>query len=138
MGVQTPLYFAVASMLRANVISGIVPVWFTNPLTAVPIYYGCWRFGGWLLTGRWEASPESQAAIARLIEGPDSQAAGFGERILDPDFWHAAIGLLRSIGLELWVGSIVFGAFVGALGYLVTYRGVVVYRQRVNRPKGNG
>lgn len=130
LGIQTFLYVGVASLLRANVVSGIVPVWFTNPFTAVPIYYLCWKLGGLVVTGRWETSPENQAAISKLIEGAEANSQGFYERILELEFWQSAIGLLRSIGLELWVGSTIVGLFLGSVGYILTYRSVVAYRSR--------
>ena len=137
LGIQTLLYFAAASVCRANMISGIVPVWFTNPLTAVPIYYACWKLGGLILTGRWETSPESQDAISRLIEGAEANSKGFYERLFEIDFWKAALELVRSIGLELWIGSVTLGIVLGVLGYVLTYRGVVAYRARLARSQAS-
>ena len=128
LGIQTLMYFAFASVMRANMVSGLGLVWLTNPVTAVPFYYACWRVGGLLLTGRLETSPESQAAIARLIEGSGADDTGFYERIFQSEFWVAAIELLRSIGLELWVGCTFVGLLSGGIGYWLTYRAVVAYR----------
>ena len=133
LGVQTFLYFGVASLLRANMVSGIVPVWFTNPFTAVPIYYLCWKLGGLVVAGRWETSPENQAAISKLIEGAEANSKGFYERVFELEFWQSAIELLRSIGLELWVGSTILGLVLGCIGYVVTYRSVVAYRARTKK-----
>lgn len=134
-GIQVLLYFACVAVIPANKLSGLPPIWITNPLTAVPFFYMNWRLGGFLLTGRLETSSESKEAIARLVDGPPGQDKAFLERMFDAEFWYAAVDLLRSIGVELWVGSIVVGLLTGVIGYWATYYGIVAYRSRQNRAK---
>lgn len=38
-----------AIVLRANLPLTIALVWLTNPITIPPLFYGCYRFGCWLL-----------------------------------------------------------------------------------------
>ena len=130
LGLQMVIYFALVAFLPANKVSGLLPIWITNPLTAVPIYYGNWRFGGFVMTGHLEASEASRAAIARLIEGPSGAHATFLERMSDPQFWAAALEVLRQIGVELWVGSLLVGLVTGLVGYVATYMAIQRYRAR--------
>lgn len=129
LGIQMPLYFLAAFLSRANKVSGIGPVWLTNPLTAVPIYYFNWKLGLFLLTGRFASSPESRDAIARLVEGVPGNDESFFTRIFSGSFWSAVGDLLATIGVELWVGSIVVGLVSGLLGYWGAYYGVIAYRR---------
>ncbi len=129
-GIQMVLYLAVVAVLPANKVSGILPIWVTNPLTAAPIYYFNWRVGTFLLTGRIETSPASRAAIERLIEGDPSRDIGFFERLFDPQFWSAAAALLGRIGGELWVGSLFVGLVAAVVGGWITLRVLRAYRNR--------
>jgi len=45
MGVQMLAAALVAWRLRGNVVASLLPVWITNPVTVVPIYYLCNRTG---------------------------------------------------------------------------------------------
>ncbi len=49
LGFQIMIYLALATLLRANKISGIPILFISNPLTAVPLYWSCWRVGAWVL-----------------------------------------------------------------------------------------
>lgn len=129
-GLQTLMYLAIASLAGANRVSGIGPVWITNPLTIVPIYYFNWRVGTFLVTGRLETSPASREAIARLFEGDPGSGLGSLSRFVSVDFWIAVWELVMSAGLELWLGSFFVGVVTGAVAYAATYRAVVAYRAR--------
>lgn len=126
-GLQMLIYLAVASLLRANLVSGIPPIWLTNPITAVPIYYINWRIGQLLLGEDVAPSEAAEAEIARRV----APAAGDGttEGLLSAEFWANAWDSLLHTGTELWVGSLVVGVILGAAGYWVTYRGVIAFRK---------
>lgn len=128
LGLQMILYFAAVAVLPANKVSGLGPIWITNPLTAVPIYYMNWRIGCLLTTGQLTASPSSRAAIARLVEGPAGVEQSFYDRLLSAEFWRAAGEALARIGGELWVGSLFVGVVSGLIGYGLTIRAVRAYR----------
>lgn len=125
LGFQMIIYFALAFVLKANTASGLLPIWFTNPFTAVPVYYSNWRVGSFLLTGRLDTSEASRLAIAALVE---TDEVPFFERLASSEFWHSVWSLLGSIGGELWVGSLFVGVFLGLIGYFATLRCVRVYR----------
>lgn len=128
MGLQTIALIAAASIFRANKLSGLPVVWITNPLTAVPFYYGCWRFGSFVMTGHFETSPTHAALIRELMAvEPNS---GIFSRFYSRAFWERAAALFLELGTELWVGCIVLGTVFGLILYWVTYRGVLAYRER--------
>lgn len=129
-GLQTVMYLAIATLLGANRVSGIGPVWITNPVTIVPIYYFNWRVGTFLVTGTLETSAASREAIAHLFEGEPGSGLGVVSRFVSVDFWLAVWELIASAGLELWIGSLFVGVISGAFGYAATYRAVVAYRRR--------
>lgn len=47
---QTVLAGAFAALLRVHVPSSLVMVWFTNPLTVVPLLYAGWLVGSTIIT----------------------------------------------------------------------------------------
>lgn len=128
-GIQMILYFVAVTLIGANRVSGLGPIWLSNPLTMVPIYYTNWRIGRFLLTGDCEASAESKAAIAELVADPPGGQTGWFTRFLSLDFWQDAVAVLFSIGGELWLGSLLVGALLGGAGYYFTYRALTRSRR---------
>lgn len=128
-GFQMIIYVAVAAVVGANKISGILPVWLSNPITAVPLYYSNWKIGQFLMTGSLAQSPQTKAALERMTNGFAAKASFF-ERLTNPEIWGAALDTFVAMGLELWVGSIAVGLVFGAPAYWLVYRGVIAYRQR--------
>lgn len=127
-GIQMLIYVALATLLGANKVSGILPVWISNPLTAVPLYYGNWWLGRWLLTGETSASATTRAEIAGATEVPEGQS--IWNQLFEPEFWWSLIERLSELGIELWVGSLVVGVVTGFAGYWYTRRMVTFYRAR--------
>jgi hypothetical protein len=123
LGLQMLIYVAIAALLGANKLSGILPVWISNPLTAVPLYYGNWWVGRLLLTG----SVDGAAAGGDALE---AAAAGGPTSFAQVDSWRDAVDAVFALGAELWVGSLVVGVVSGAVAYWITYRSVVAYRAR--------
>ncbi len=83
----------VAILLRANLLFAIGLVWVSNPLTWIPIYYGLYCFGTWIL--RTPVQPEIQWNI--------------------DTFMHQ----LNGIWLPLLVGCLLGGVIAGGFGYLL-------------------
>ncbi len=128
-GLQMAMYVVIAAILGANKISGIPPIWLSNPITAVPLFYGEWKVGQLLMRGEFSSSPETKQALAKLLDAPGQELNLF-QRLLSSEFWGAAIDAFIAMGVELWVGSLFCGTVVGALAYWLTYRGVVAFRRR--------
>ena len=134
-GVQMVLVVLLATAFKANTRVGIPLVWISNPLTLALIYYPNYLLGRWLLgffnIGS-EADYDYGQLKARLIEllGDGS----FLRHFFEAGFWHNLGQLLLSIGLDLWVGSVIIGLFLGIICYMGSYRFVLWYR--THTPQG--
>jgi uncharacterized protein (DUF2062 family) len=113
-GVQMFLVVFLAWLLRANKAAGLPMVWVTNPATAVPIYYPCYRIGRFLL--QWPPIP----------------AAWWSDLAYPPDAWGPALAFywakFLEIAFPLWLGCTLVGLVSGWITYRVIYRLVSTYR----------
>ncbi len=128
MGAQIVIYWLLAMLLRANRVSGVLPVLLTNPITAMPVYVFNWKIGRVLLHFGDELGAASTAAReAELLAFLNEYGLW---RVFDGAFWSEFWPIFRGIGLELVVGCLVVGGICGAIGYVATYYGVIAYRRR--------
>lgn len=133
LGLQIILYVATAWLLRANKVSGIPPLFISNPFTAVPLYYSTWWIGNLILTGGGDAGG-GRAAIDNLIKATDevgNQAGG----MLSAEYWSTVGRALVDLGLEMWIGGFVSGLILAVIAYPFAYRSVVEYRARMSARK---
>jgi uncharacterized protein (DUF2062 family) len=84
---------AVAIVARVNLPISVALVWITNPLTMPPVFYGCYLVGTWIL-GK-----------------PDK----LGEVDLNWEWISSSMG---QIWQPLYLGSIVVGSLVAAVGFV--------------------
>ncbi|MCG8404607.1 MAG: DUF2062 domain-containing protein [Phycisphaerales bacterium] len=128
LGAQILIYWLLAYVLRANRVSGVLPVLLTNPITAVPVYAFNWKIGQWLLKGGGIFGELSgQAPRAEL----DRFVAEFSiAHIFQAQFWRDFGPAIKGLGTELIVGCLVVGLICGILGYVATFYGVLAYRKR--------
>ncbi|MGI9334908.1 MAG: DUF2062 domain-containing protein, partial [Gammaproteobacteria bacterium] len=84
---------AVAIAVGCNLPIAITLVWITNPLTFVPLFYGCYLIGAWLL-------------------GLEPEPMKFQ---MSPDWFFAR---LETIWAPLLAGCLFAGVLTGALGQL--------------------
>lgn len=127
MGLQIVIYLVLAYALRANRASGLLPVFLTNPITAVPLYFASWRIGRWILHPNGLSATqlaEQRSAISAFVDNFQLN------RLIERDFWSSAMTAFQTFGLELVVGCLVFGLACGLAGYVATYYGVIIYRRR--------
>ncbi|MCA9601319.1 MAG: DUF2062 domain-containing protein [Polyangiales bacterium] len=126
LGFQIVIYLLVATLLRANKLSGLPIVFVTNPVTAVPLYYFAWRFGAWLLGSK----PQNAARTERAMEELAGTAGGgdWTRGVFTQDFWERVLNTILGMGIELWVGCIILGVAFGIPAYALTYRAVVQLR----------
>jgi uncharacterized protein (DUF2062 family) len=124
-GLQMLIYVLVASIFRANKMSGIPPIWLTNPITMVPIYLGCWRIGAFVLDT--DGDPERGNRIIASLAGAEAEFS-WG-RLLEGGFWIELGGTMWELGAELWLGGLVIGATLGGIAYPLTRYGVLAYRR---------
>jgi len=97
MGVQMPLAFFFAMLLKENKMAAIIGVWISNPMTAIPIYTYSFKIGKYLL-----GTPDLRM----------------------PDF--SSINEVLALGYDflapLLLGSILAGIFSAAVAYVLTLR----------------
>ncbi len=123
-GIQTIVALALAALFRANKAVCIPIVWITNPATLLPIYYGCFSIGRWVMPA---GSGATEDDVTRLVEWANSAS------ILDRTFWSGLLPLLAELGIELWVGCAIVGIVFGIISYFLSRWGVSTYRERRRR-----
>lgn len=135
LGFQIMIYVALATLLRANKVAGIPLLFISNPLTAVPLYWGCWKLGDHLINAGTAGESAGAQAIARLRAAGESAAgASWWHDIWTAQFWEALGRTLLDLGLELWVGSLVIGVSLAVPSYVLTLYGVRAYRRARGQP----
>jgi len=117
-GAQMLLTVLVATLLRANKVSGVPMAWITNPLTAVPIYSFNYVVGRALVGG--PGLKEVEGAMAAAMN-PDLE---WGELVRA--WWDL---MLHAAG-PLWVGCVLVGLAAGIVAYGAMYYLVATYRRR--------
>ena len=118
MGVQMALTVLVATLLRANKVSGVPLAWITNPLTAVPVYSFNYLVGRALVGG--PGLKEIEGAMAAAMD----PSLGWGG--LARAWWDL---MLRGAA-PLWVGCVLVGLVAGVLAYAAMYYLITTYRRR--------
>jgi uncharacterized protein (DUF2062 family) len=100
-------------------------VWITNPLTAGPVYWFCWRIGSGLL-------PASGTASVRTVVHRLAAAwhVDYWSQLVEWGFWSNIFAILSDLGKELWLGCCLVGFISGGVLYGLTIWGVTVYRRR--------
>jgi uncharacterized protein (DUF2062 family) len=114
-GVQTILVVFLAWLLRANKAVGVPLVWISNPATAVPIYYPCYRIGLWILNR------------------PGIPVQWWRELAAPPEGWAALTFYwikFVDIAWPLWLGCVLVGLAAGWITYRVVHLLVSLYRLR--------
>jgi len=97
----------VAKLVRGNLLAAIMTSWLSNPFTALPIWYGCYRLGHALLPSA--KPPLSYDDLAVIV-------AAFGQLSLT-DGLGALLTLLGGIMLPLLLGSVLTGLALAGLGW---------------------
>jgi uncharacterized protein (DUF2062 family) len=121
---QTFLGMILARMLRANVIASIPWSWLSNPFTTLPMWYGGYRLGLWLIPGQQDVL--SYADLQTLAErfNHTNWSDGLG----------AMLGVLGDILAPLWLGCTAMGLVMAVPGYLLVQDAVVrLQRRRTER-----
>jgi hypothetical protein len=121
MGIQMAVVSLFALPLRGNLKAAIAGVWISNPITFIPMYYGCYKFG--LL----------------FVSTPEISWETFGGAMMNASEWSwseisASMGRLMALGgdilVPLWTGSSILAVLFGVPTFFVTYRMVIKYRSK--------
>ena len=124
-GFQMIIVLLLASVVKANKLVGLPMVWITNPLTIPPVYFFNYVLGRYLISS-WSGGHDMSYAQMRELMAKVS-GAGFTE-LFTGHFWREFSGVLMTVGLELWVGSVVVGLLAALIIYLVSFRVINWYR----------
>jgi uncharacterized protein len=108
-----------APFFTFNRTAGLVMVYVTNPLTMIPIHWGCYKVGTLFVAGNM-----SYDRVRQLFAPENSQG-----------FWHSAGLVAVEIGWPLLVGTLLVGTVLA----LLTYPAVLwLVRKYQERPTGLG
>lgn len=118
-GFQMLLSVFLAWMLRANKLVGVPLVWISNPATAIPIYYPCYRLGCVLLGG--------EVDNAKWTEWQELQADPATTWGITIKFWWEG---LMDIIPPLCIGCLVVATMLGILSYYISLLAIRSYRLR--------
>lgn len=112
---QTFIGMILARLLRANVIASIPWSWLSNPFTTLPIWYGGYRIGLWLIPGQQDVL--SYADLTRLAERFNQTNWSDGLSTM--------LAMLGDLLAPLWLGCTALGLLLAVPGYLLVREGVV-------------
>lgn len=128
-GLQIMLYLLFATLLRANKVSGVPILFISNPVTALPLYWFCWKVGAFCL-GR-SGGHQEQARLERELESANSAAAETNllQDIWTSEFWANAWDIMKELGGEIWLGSIILGVGFAVPLYFITRLAVRRFRR---------
>jgi uncharacterized protein (DUF2062 family) len=126
-GFQMPLVFGTWLFCRRilnwdfSLIQGLAWTWLTNAFTALPCYY-VFFLTGQVLLGNWSDLSGYQTFI-RFFESAFSPEMGIGESVR-----AMSRILLLDWGVAMSLGSLPWAALMGWIGYRLSLRFVVAYR----------
>lgn len=119
-GLQMIIAAAVATLVGANRLSAVLPVWISNPATMFWIYGTNYAIGRLLVGG-----PE----LSRFLEEFN--------QVNEADGLFTAMGYVLDLGLSiqlpLWLGSLVLGTVFAVPTYYLTHCGIDTFRARRTR-----
>ncbi len=122
---QTFIAILLARLLMANVIASIPWSWISNPLTTLPIWYGGYRLGIWLLSE--EDQSLSYAEIDKLSQEFEKMD------------WAKKLSVFSSTFFDtlhpLWLGTLVMGIMMAIPGFFVFYWLIVRVQHRESRKR---
>ncbi|MCX7099963.1 MAG: DUF2062 domain-containing protein [Methylobacter sp.] len=116
---QTFISIVLARLFSVSVIASIPWSWISNPLTTLPIWYGGYKLGLYLLPDQGKAL--SYAEIAAILQNFDRLTWSEGLLLMSTTVWDAM--------QPLWLGTSLLGITMAIPGYLLVYY-FVDWRQR--------
>ena len=120
---QTFISMIAALVLRASVIASLPWTWISNPLTTLPMWYGGYRLGIWIMPGKHK--PLSYTEIQALMQNFDQMDWTQGLSLLSTELWEAL--------QPLWLGTVVMGLAMAAPSFILVYyiaKGILRRRNR--------
>jgi uncharacterized protein (DUF2062 family) len=127
MGIQMGVAVAIATLLRANPLAAVLPVWITNPVTFIPIY----AFNYWLghaITGWGIGTTEYREAIHQAALQTGETGAGFWQRLAasvvdgTKELLNHGGDTFAAFIVGCTISGIIFAAILAPLTYVVMDR----------------
>jgi uncharacterized protein (DUF2062 family) len=109
-GVQTFIALILAALFRCSKISAVVAAQLTNALTAPFIFLGTYYVGAVIM-----GTPFDRTRLDRLLDGFHwEEVWASGLSVFTP-LWDG----FRDVFVSLWVGGVIVGVVLAAIGYFV-------------------
>jgi uncharacterized protein len=116
-GGHTVIVLLLAFLFRTDKILAFAATWITNPYT-IPFMYPVFCFVGSKVLGTGLSFKVIDKEIVHVIH----------------DFsWHNLLQLGEELVFSFLVGGFIFGIIFGGIGYFITYRMVVLYRNKKSK-----
>lgn len=116
MGIQMVVAALLTWLLRGNVVASLPPVWITNPVTMVPIYYLCNRTGA-LIAGEAVSFRKIGHIVHRVQELEWNRALSY------------IFGELLGAVIATGIGGVILGLVTAAPCYLLVKMTVTTYQR---------
>lgn len=108
---QTLIGMIAARVLSASVIASLPWTWISNPLTTLPMWYGGYRLGIWIMPSKHK--PLSYTEIQALMQNFDQMDWTQGLSLLSTELWEAL--------QPLWLGALVMGLAMATPSFILIY-----------------
>lgn len=129
-GLQMIIAAGLATLLHANRLAAVLPVWITNPVTVIPIYCFNYWIGRLVMGG--PKLREFRAEIADVIRFAEQAGIiGVGQTV------RRLLGLGMEFLGPLWLGSVAVGALLALPTYLAARRAVIAFRARLHKRRND-
>lgn len=128
-GLQMILAFLSAKWTKANKAVAVMTTWVSNPLTAMIVFYPCYRIGR-AAASLFYKKPEVDAEQLEFILEKHLSFWEMVWNLFSYDYWKHLATVFAKIGLEIFIGGLILGAFAAAGGYWLTYKMIAAYRRR--------
>jgi len=111
-GGQVAILTLLRMVIRFNYLASLGSSLISNPLNAIPLYYGYYCLGSWLVG----SSAELNFTVFSTLMNPITDAASFRDSL------SAFMHLGREMLIRWFAGAVALAAVFGPLGYGVTYK----------------
>lgn len=123
---QTFFGMILARILRGNIFASIPWSWLSNPLTTLPIWYGSYRLGIWLMPD--DRPVLSYADLMALLDRFNQ--TNFSDGL------SAMVSMLGGILGPLWLGCVILGLTMALPGYFMIHAAVIALQARRIKKQG--
>lgn len=130
-GLHILIALLAAAVTKSNKAMAVMFVWISNPLTAVVIYYPCYKVGHMILKlFNYDHTVDPEQIDTML--GIFSLKVVFTQ-FMTAEFWKQVSTVCMVIGLETLIGGLILGALAAKLSYWLSLGAINKYRKRKSR-----